>query len=329
MNYNGSGLVSSANEFVPGQYGAASNFQTNSELNSSANEWVPGGAMSSRQSGTGLNNMSDVGLSLQDTTDQSTVGNENIVEVYWNGTAIFVPESATYMGEDGTRVYMGADGDATPAAHDGVAAQSGKDEKITDIVCSLNHYILENIGTEGVAVEQVEEQPGLQWANFATSLPAPPKRSLQTIGIPEPVRTHFRNMDLDALRQMNPDCERYKELPMRYHSAYPLYNIQSSSAAAQGEGSSCFGYPTALYKATDQMDSQIYALRRFDNVRTSASVVNNVVQRWHEIRHPGIVSLYGVVQEKGALFFSYMYHASAQSLKERFIDQRGPLLGEN
>lgn len=173
------------------------------------------------------------------------------------------------------------------------------------------------------------EQEGLQWAQFASTLPAPPKRSLQTIGIPEPVRHHFRTIDIEALKQMNPENERYKELPMRYHSAYPLFNPHSSPAAgaAQGVGSSCFGYPTALYKVTDQMDSQLYALRRFDNVRVAGNIVTNVAQRWHDVRHPGIVSLYGVFLEKGALFFSYMYHAGAQTLKERYIDQRGPLLG--
>jgi hypothetical protein len=129
---------------------------------------------------------------------------------------------------------------------------------------------------------------------------------------------------------MNPENERYKELPMRYHSAYPLFNPHSSPAAgaAQGAGGSCLGYPTALYKAVDQMDSQLYTLRRFDNVRTSNNVITNVAQRWHEVRHPGVVALYGIALEKGALFFSYMYHAGAQTLKERYIDQRGPLLGE-
>lgn len=175
-----------------------------------------------------------------------------------------------------------------------------------------------------------EEVDGLQWAQTSTTLPAPPKRTLQTIGIPEPVRNHFRSLDIDSLKQMNPDNERYKELPMRYHSAYPLFNPHSSPSAgvAMGAGGSCFGYPSALYKVTDQADSQLYALRRFDNVRTAPTVVANIAGRWHDVRHPGIVSLYGAVLEKGALFFSYMYHAGAQSLKERFIDQRGPLLSK-
>jgi hypothetical protein len=82
-----------------------------------------------------------------------------------------------------------------------------------------------------------------------------------------------------------------------------------------------------IHAVTDQVDSQLYALRRFDNVRTSANVVNSVAQRWHDVRHPGVASLYGVMHEKGALFFSYMYHAGAQSLKELYVDQRGPLLG--
>ena len=182
---------------------------------------------------------------------------------------------------------------------------------------------------------------GLQWAQGSYTLPAPPKRTLQTVGMPDNIRNHFRTLDIEALKQMSPDSERYKELPMRYHSAYPLHNpnsVAALSAAAAGAsaaagtagmGSSSFGYPTALFKVTDQMNSQLFALRRFDNVRTSPSVVATALARWKEVRHPGIASLYGIEQEKGALFFSYMYHAGAQSLKERYIDHRGPLLNES
>lgn len=83
-----------------------------------------------------------------------------------------------------------------------------------------------------------------------------------------------------------------------------------------------------MFKVVDRADSQIYALRRFDNVRTSGSIINNALSQWIEVRHPGIVSLYGIYQDKGAVFFSYAYHPAAQTLKQRFIDQRGPLLNE-
>lgn len=49
---------------------------------------------------------------------------------------------------------------------------------------------------------------GMEWCAHMSSVPTPRKRSLQTIGIPEPIRQHFHNLDLDALRQMDPDDER-------------------------------------------------------------------------------------------------------------------------
>lgn len=36
-----------------------------------------------------------------------------------------------------------------------------------------------------------------------------------------------------------------------------------------------FGYPSALYKVTDRLDSQVYALRRFDNVKTTNQITKN------------------------------------------------------
>ena len=57
---------------------------------------------------------------------------------------------------------------------------------------------------------------------YLRTVPAPPKRCLQTVGVPEPVREHFQSLDLFSLRQMAPDDARYKEIPPRYHSAQPL-----------------------------------------------------------------------------------------------------------
>ena len=88
---------------------------------------------------------------------------------------------------------------------------------------------------------------------------------------------------------------------------------------------------TLLYlvcQVVDRSDSQVYALRRFDNVRTSPTVLKNALGKWYDVRHPSIVSLYSVSAERGALFFTHAYHPAAQTLKQRFIDQRGPLLNE-
>lgn len=167
------------------------------------------------------------------------------------------------------------------------------------------------------------EEDGLEWANGSSTLPAPPKRCLKSIGLSEPIRQHFQNLDMEALRQMKPDDDRYKEIPLRYHSAYPLDPHGASSAAG---GS--FGYPSSLYKVIDQTDSQIYALRRFDNVRITPSVISNALTKWHDIRHPGIISLYHINADKGAIFMAYAYHPDAKSIKQKYIENRGPMLNE-
>ena len=218
-----------------------------------------------------------------------------------------------------------------PKAGDPSAADPN--ESMVEVtVNGVIHFVPESQATGGDGAHAEAEEPagdlddglGL-WTNGSTTLPAPPKRSLKTIGIPDPIRQHFQSLDIEALKQMTPDDERYKEMPNRFHSAFALDD--SYSQMQRGTGGS-FGYPSSVYKVVDSSDSQIYALRRFDNVRTSTTVVKNAMVKWCEIRHPAIVSLYSISQERGGVMFSHAYHPAAQTLRQRFIDQRGPLLSE-
>ena len=89
------------------------------------------------------------------------------------------------------------------------------------------------------------------------------------------------------------------------------------------------GYPSAIYKVVDSIDTQIYALRYFKTIRVNPTTVKTTLMKWFDVRHPGVVSLYSINQERGMLFFTHAYHPTAQTLKERFIDLRGPLLKES
>jgi PAB-dependent poly(A)-specific ribonuclease subunit 3 len=180
-------------------------------------------------------------------------------------------------------------------------------------------------GFDAPASDEQDREFGddLDWGVSGASLPAPPKRTLQTVGIPEPIRQHFRSLDIAALKQMPPDDERYKELPSRYSCAFPLDDPKSQRRAG---GS--FGYPSAVFRVTDNTDSNVYVVRRLDAVRTTQTVVQNALQKWVGVRHPCIVSLYAVLADKGALFFTHAYHPAAQTLKQRFVDQRGAPLAE-
>jgi PAB-dependent poly(A)-specific ribonuclease subunit 3 len=257
----------------------------NKTSNAAASPWSQSTSSASSSSSSSSSATANRDISSTDAVIDPTVV-EKMVEVHWNGSTFYAPLSQTYIGEDGLNTYTGP---------------------VDDIYLELG-----------------QQQPGLQWTNGSYTLPAPPKRTLQTLGIAESMRSHFQSLDVEALRQMAPDDVRYKELPIRYHSAYPLDNNDRTLHTGNS-----FGYPSSLYKAIDQTDSQMYAIRRFDNVRTTQSVVSNTISVWQSIRHPSIVTLYGVTIEKGALFFVYRYCPCAQSLKERFIDQRGPLLAES
>lgn len=236
-----------------------------SGMNIGSKEFVPGRISTSSVSSSSKYNQN---------IDQP-INEENMVEVTWNGSTFFVPESMASQYETGGDQY------------------------------------------------HQEEEIGYEWANGSTALPTPPKRCLQTIGIPENISNHFRNLDLETLKQMQPDDERYKEIPPRYISAFYL----DESITARGTGGS-FGYPSALYKVIDSTDSNVYALRRVDNVRTSPQIIKSVIAKWVEIRHPNIVSMHGIYQERGAVFFQYAHHPTAQTLRQRFVDQRGPLINE-
>ena len=182
-------LATSAAEFVPAgnsggsQRAAMSNLQ--SGMNSAAAEWTPptmGGSPLRSNSNLGAGSMGGEHMhhrmsSNQDDSDQlsamggsaQTMGGadhgmvEPMVQVTWNGSSFFVPESMAYAYEGGVEF--------PPVPEDDV---------------------------------------GLEWAQGALSLPAPPRRTIQTIGIPEPVRQHFQSLDVEALRQLTPDDDRYK-----------------------------------------------------------------------------------------------------------------------
>ena len=173
------------------------------------------------------------------------------------------------------------------------------------------------------------DELNVNWADSVTTMPAPPRRTLQTQGIPEPIRQHFQSLDQAALRQMEPNDERYKDMPNRFHSAFALDDVYAQSQ--RGTGGS-YGYPSAVYKCIDRTDSQIYALRRVDNARinpNTAAIAKAVLTKWGEIRHPAICTLYNISTERGAIFFLHAYHPAAQTLRQRYIDQRGALLTES
>eukprot|EP01038_Epipyxis_sp_PR26KG_P004334 gene4334-6135_t len=311
-----SGLIPTANEFIPKNSvkPATTNISINNNVNngfvvidpygSDVSNTIPGVGMNSAAKTWSPTNNSTGAALLEHNEITDSNENERMVQVSWNGSTFFVPESEAFLAEDGSYTYYGQ------TALDG------------SVPTDANALI--NIDSSAEMIEQLPIENGLEWTHGSLTLPAPPKRCLQTIGLPEPIRQHFQTLDIEASKQMPADDERYKEFPTRYHSAYPLDSVGGTSG-----GTGSFGYLSSVFKVIDRADSQIYALRRLDNVRTTPAIVTSSFTKWRDIRHPGIVSLYNTSIEKGALFFAYAYHPHAVTLKQKFIDQRGQILNES
>jgi PAB-dependent poly(A)-specific ribonuclease subunit 3 len=235
-------------------------------LNSSAAAWIPS------------SHKDDMTLAHQDMGGKEQSAEELMVEMNYNGSTFFVPQSTAYAYANQQQV-------------------EGEMEDFT----KQNTLLDANI----------------DWSYGTSTAAAPPKRTLQTIGLPEPIRQHFQTLDVETNKHLSPDDDRINEVPARYHSVLAL----DSASVPRGAGGS-FGYPSSVYKVVDRTDSQVFCVRRFDNVRACQStVIKNALTKWLEIRHPSIVSLYSITQERGGtLFFAHAYHAVATTLKQRFID---------
>ena len=203
---------------------------------------------------------------------------------------------------------------------------SGNEKHIQIAWNGNTYYVPESVVYQNKIEEylnSVEINDGLEWGLGSLSLPAPVKRTLQSTSSSEPIRSHLLSLDIESMKQMDPADPRYKEIPIRFHSAYML----DESTANRHTGGS-FGYPSSLYRVTDRTDSQMYALKRFDNVKTTYPIVKNAISKWCSLLHPSIVHVHSIFQEKGAVFFTYAYFPAAQTLKQRFIDQQGSMLSE-
>ena len=55
-----------------------------------------------------------------------------------------------------------------------------------------------------------QEDTGVEWAASSVLSINPPKRTLQTIGVPEPIRQHFQQLDSEALKRTDIEEEERK-----------------------------------------------------------------------------------------------------------------------
>ena len=65
------------------------------------------------------------------------------------------------------------------------------------------------------------------------------------------LRLHLHARQLQVLRRLEPDDERLKEIPLQYHSIFPL-DHHSKNRAASGS----YGYPSAVFKVRKEIQKE-------------------------------------------------------------------------
>ena len=181
-------LATSAAEFVPsGNSGSSQRVNLQSGMNSGAAEWTPP-TMGGSPLRSNSNNMGGV----------SSMGGDHM-------------HHRMSSNQDGNDQHSAMGGSAQAMG----GADHGMVEPMVQVTWNGNTFFVpESMAYAyegGVEFPPVpEDDIGLEWAQASLSLPAPPRRTIQTIGIPEPVRQHFQSLDVESLRQLSPDDDRYK-----------------------------------------------------------------------------------------------------------------------
>jgi PAB-dependent poly(A)-specific ribonuclease subunit 3 len=183
-----------------------------------------------------------------------------------------------------------------------------------------------------------DEQQPISTTTVAPPPPATPlanPRTLLSLGLPEDMWEHYRDLDMEASRQIAPDDPRHNAVPPTYVNAYPLDEDERLQPGISGRKRSSLGYPTSAFRVTSREDGRNYCLRRLDSVRcVSHKIAGTVRDAWINavdpatggggrlIDHPNLVALYRAFVSQRAVFFVHRYHPGARTLRERVADPR-------
>jgi len=212
----------------------------------------------------------------------------------------------------------------------------------------LNHTTTSNSSLsiaheEGVPGEQQQDVPSWWPATEegestvpSGPAPPPPPRTIHSIGLSDALWRHYREVSLEARREMDPTDPRHKAIPPSFVNGYLLdFDVQGNSATNIVGARSSFGYPSLVFKVTSREDGHLYCLRRLDNCRAvSHKIAAAVTDRWTTsgitldptnpvrvpvVDHPGLVRFHRCFVAQRAVFFVHHYHPGAQTLRERFF----------
>ena len=219
--------------------------------------------------------------------------------------------------------------------------------------------------TSSAAAEEASQQmqqPHQQQMTTITTTAAPPPpatslssaRTLRSLGLPEDLWAHYRDLDLESGRQMEPTDARHRAVPPGYVNAHPLDLDEQRDPGISKKKRSSFGYPTMCFRVTSQEDGRLYCLRRLDSVRcVSPKIATSVKDVWVNaadpslsgnsrnssvaanaaagippprlVDHPNLVRFYKAFVSQRAVFFVHRYYPGARTLLERYLHGGVPM----
>ena len=145
--------------------------------------------------------------------------------------------------------------------------------------------------------------------------------------LPEHMYEYYARQSALAAASLPSGHHRLLEVPGEFTSVLPLDKAMmddGSHAAVTGS----YGYVTSLFKGLSIEDGLAYTLRRVENVRVPPHVCEHAVQAWRKAAHPSVVTLRRAFSAGSALFFQHDYYPGAHTLRELYLEHRGPLLPE-
>jgi len=215
------------------------------------------------------------------------------------------------------------------------------------------------VGFTGSAAE-AEEISSRQPMAATAAAPPPPAtslssaRTLHSLGLPEDLWAHYRDLDSESSRQLDPADARHRAVPPGYVGAYPLDLDEQREPGISNKKRSTFGYPTMCFRVTSQDDGRLYCLRRLDSVRcVSPKIASSVKDVWVNavdpslsgnsrnssaaanaaagippprlVDHPNVVRFYKAFVSQRAVFFVHRYYPGARTLLERYLHGGVPM----
>lgn len=116
----------------------------------------------------------------------------------------------------------------------------------------------------------------------------------------------------------------------------PSHADQRPRSPAASTSAGAFGYVSSIYKGISSEDGFTYTIRRVDGCRSNQAIMDQVVAAWARAAHPSVIALRRAQPASSArggpatnaLFFLHDYYPGARSLRELYLDSRGPAIPE-